>query len=76
MMQHMLKILTDLGASAKEESESLRILSEQAQDDARFIKILTFIAMLYLPASLVAVSWPTSLRQHIHTYLPSFIADS
>jgi hypothetical protein len=56
MMQHMLKLLTDLGASAKEETESLRILSEQAQDDARLIKILTFIAMLYLPASLVAVS--------------------
>jgi hypothetical protein len=69
MMRHMLKLLTDLGASAKEETESLRILSEQAQDDARLIKILTFIAMLYLPASLVAVSLVTSLRQHIHTYV-------
>lgn len=52
----MLKILTDLGISAKHESESLRIISEQAQSDARFTKVLTLVAMLYLPASLVAVS--------------------
>lgn len=58
-MRDMLKVLTDLGTSAQQESESLRMLSEQAQDDARFTKILTFIAMLYLPASLVAVSSPS-----------------
>jgi hypothetical protein len=55
-MRDTLKALTELGISAKEESESLRILSEQAQKDARFTKILTFVAMLYLPASLIAVS--------------------
>jgi hypothetical protein len=53
--RHMLEVLADLGKSAKEESEGLRILNEQSQHDARFTKILTFVAMLYLPASLVAV---------------------
>ncbi len=62
-MRGMLKVLADLGASAKQESESLRVLSEQAQSDARFTKILTFVALLYLPASLVAVSRPTSPRK-------------
>lgn len=57
-MQDMLKLLTDLGISTKDESKSLRILSEQAAKDSRFMTILTFVAMLYLPATLVAVSLP------------------
>lgn len=55
MIRDMLKVLTELGKSSKEESERLRIISEQAQKDARSTKILTFVAMLYLPASLIAV---------------------
>lgn len=52
----MLRALTDMGISAKNESESLRSLSERAVKDSRFMKILTFAALLYLPASLIAVS--------------------
>jgi hypothetical protein len=52
----MLGTLAELSASAKEENASLMSLSEQAQRDARFMKIITFVALLYLPATLIAVS--------------------
>ena len=55
-MRDMLKVLTDLGKSAKDESESMRVLAQRSAKDGRFTTILTFAAMLYLPASLVAVS--------------------
>lgn len=55
-MRDMLRLLADLGVSAKEENAALVTLNEQAQKDARFTKIQTFVALLYLPASLIAVS--------------------
>ena len=36
-------------------TQAIENLTKGSQKDARSMKILTFIAMLYLPASLVAV---------------------
>ena len=42
--------------ATKKDTEIAGKLAEKAQRDSRSVKVLTFIAMLYLPASLVAVS--------------------
>ena len=55
-MEHNSHVLTDLGTSAREENKAIIVLTKQGRKDSRFMKILTFIAILYLPASLVAVS--------------------
>ncbi|KAH6680177.1 hypothetical protein B0J14DRAFT_648559 [Halenospora varia] len=63
MMGDMMKVLTELGASAKQENASLVTLTEKTCEDSRFIKTLTFIAMLYLPTSLVATIFSSNLLQ-------------
>jgi hypothetical protein len=54
-MRDMLQIITELGASAQQENISLLALTGQAQRDSSFMKTLTFVVMLYLPATLIAV---------------------
>jgi hypothetical protein len=61
-MRDILRILVDLGISAKEENALLVRLSEQGQKDARFTKIIAFVALLYLPATLIAVSEYNQLK--------------
>lgn len=55
IMQHNSRVLSELGSSSREENKAMIVLTKQGRQDSRFMKILTFIAMLYLPASLVAV---------------------
>jgi hypothetical protein len=38
------------------ENDSMKYLTQELYDDSKLIKILTFIAILYTPASLIAVS--------------------
>src|SRR2546423_3929416 len=45
-----------IAAAAKDESRSVATVLAEAQKDSRTVKVLTFVAMLYLPASLIAVS--------------------
>lgn len=51
-------------------SQTVVALTQQAREDGRLAKTITFVAMLYLPASLVAVSYwsptPTLLRNRNH----------
>lgn len=49
-------VMRELAVAAKSENELMAILAGRAQRDSRTIKILTVIALVYLPASLVAVS--------------------
>ncbi|KAE8354537.1 hypothetical protein BDV28DRAFT_79440 [Aspergillus coremiiformis] len=51
-----------IALAGNEENKSIKILSEKAQRDSQSVKILTYIAMLYLPASLVAVSRASTRR--------------
>jgi Mg2+ and Co2+ transporter CorA len=47
--------ISQLASSSFSETKAIARLTEDSQRDARSVKILTFVAMLYLPASLVAV---------------------
>lgn len=59
--------------SARREAEEIRELLKGSVKDARSLKTLTFIALIYLPASLVAVNihiFSYSRKQaHFHKYL-------
>ena len=48
-----------LTAASIRENKIIAQLTERAWQDSRSVKNLTFIAMLYLPASLIAVSSPS-----------------
>jgi hypothetical protein len=45
-----------MAQAANAQSDSLRELTEKTNRDSRSVKILTLVAMMYLPASLIAVS--------------------
>ena len=50
----------------QQENQALSAIVSQGQKDSKALKALTMIAMLYLPASLVAVSTcPQSLFSHL-----------
>ena len=65
-MQKNTETLADLGRTAREDSAALKRLTEQTRRDSRSTKILTFVALLYLPASLVAVSKQDEVLFGIH----------
>jgi hypothetical protein len=47
--------MREIAAAAREENKAVAQLLAKAQKDSRTVKVLTFVAMLYLPASLIAV---------------------
>ena len=57
VMQHNSQVLAEIATVSKKDNAAIMMLTKQARRDARSTKILTFIALLYLPASLVAVSF-------------------
>lgn len=66
MQESSLK-LKELGDLSRQDGLALNELSVSSQQDTRVIKFLTIIAMLYLPASLVAV--------RTYRYAPSRTSD-
>ena len=71
------EVVTRLTMTARTETEAINRLTKESLRDSRFIKILTFIALLYLPASLIAVAPPSfqslslqmlNLRKHLDVY--------
>ncbi len=55
--------LRSMARAANAQSDSLREMTEKTNRDSRSVKILTFVAMMYLPASLIAVSTNFVLNQ-------------
>jgi hypothetical protein len=51
----------EIHEASNRESEAIRIIAERAQVDSRSMKIMTSVAIAYLPANLVAVSFLTTL---------------
>ena len=45
-----------MAAAANTQAETLKDLAEKTSKDSRSMKVVTFISMLYLPATLIAVS--------------------
>lgn len=52
------KTLKDLASASNAQNDKLQVLTEEMHKDSRSVRILTFIALVYLPASLMAVSYP------------------
>jgi len=48
--------MKEIASATHTENEAITRLTAKAQEDSRVVKILTFVAMLYLPATLIAVS--------------------
>jgi hypothetical protein len=48
----------DLFVAAQHETNAIKRIAKQTQQDSRSMKIITFIALIYLPGTLVAVSVP------------------
>ncbi|KAF3942110.1 hypothetical protein ABW19_dt0205172 [Dactylella cylindrospora] len=53
--------LKEITIAAKEESEALAALTSKTYKDSRMVKILTIVAVIYVPASLVAEIFSSSL---------------
>lgn len=45
----------EIATAAKAEQGAVAVILAKAQNDSSLVKILTFVALLYLPASLIAV---------------------
>lgn len=53
--------MREIALAAKAENELISALISKSQKDSHTVKVLTYTALIYLPASLVAVSfYPTS----------------
>ena len=55
-IQASLSALQSIAAQTHQENMTLLKISQQGQNDSRTLKVLTIIATMYLPASLIAVS--------------------
>ncbi|MCJ1347143.1 hypothetical protein MMC31_005364 [Peltigera leucophlebia] len=53
----------EIATAAKAEQEAVALILAKAQKDSSLVKILTFVAMLYLPASLIATLFTSNLIQ-------------
>lgn len=49
------RFLEDLGLEAREENSQMHALSKRAAHDAAAVKVLSIMAMLYLPSTFVSV---------------------
>lgn len=49
-------LMREIAIAAKVENELMAVMVGKSQKDSHTIKLLTIIALIYLPASLVAVS--------------------
>lgn len=48
-------IMASMATAANAQNQTLKVLAEKTQKDSRSMRIITFIAMAYLPATLIAV---------------------
>jgi hypothetical protein len=55
VVHHHGEALNRIATQTNRESVVMNELSEKMQKDSRFMRILTSVALIYLPASLIAV---------------------
>jgi hypothetical protein len=58
-------VLSQLIAASAKQSEALNELTKKTQRDSRAVKILSIVAALYLPASLIASVFSSSLVESV-----------
>ncbi len=61
-MQGNLNVMEKIAFESHEENVNLSQIADRNEKDSRMVKWMTLIATAYLPASLVAVSYPFLLR--------------
>lgn len=61
--------LQEIALRSHEESRIMGRIAQQTQKDSMTLKALTIIATVYLPASLIAVSYVSSRRMHAYRWL-------
>ena len=54
-IHHSALVTNRLATASNEKNETIARLTEEARRESRSLKVLTFVAMLYLPATLMAV---------------------
>jgi len=61
VIQHNAKAMRDLLAISQREGDTMRVIAQKTQQDSRTMKIVTFVAIVYLPATLVASIFSSSI---------------
>jgi Mg2+ and Co2+ transporter CorA len=59
-MKDYSRVATELSRTGNAQSNSLNIIAHEAKHDTRMMKVLTIIAIAYVPASVIAVQHPLS----------------
>ena len=67
--------MREIALATKAENELMSALIGKSQRDSYTVKVLTYVALLYLPASLVAVSLVTLVHASFSTALWTKPAD-
>jgi hypothetical protein len=72
------KLAIELARTSNAQNHSLNVVAQEAKRESRTMKVVTVIAMTYLPASLIAVSDPsicliTSLRTRLNYTVDFFV---
>ncbi|KAI9779425.1 MAG: hypothetical protein M1839_007390 [Geoglossum umbratile] len=62
-MKENSRIMARMVATANAQSESLKIIAEKTRKDSRLMRIVAFITLVYLPASLIATISSSGLIQ-------------
>ena len=66
-LQRSSDAMREIALATKAESEIMSALISKSQRDSHTVKVLTYIALIYLPASLVAVSLVASAHASFST---------
>lgn len=54
-MKDYSRVTTELAQIANTQQESLKVMAHEAKRDSRMMRILTFVAIAYVPGNLIAV---------------------
>jgi Mg2+ and Co2+ transporter CorA len=57
-MHEHLECLKKIAIQNQQKNELMTTLTEQGQEDSKAMKVLTMLATMYVPATLIAVSTP------------------
>lgn len=60
IMKDYSKVATELARISNAQNNSMNTIAREARRDSRMVKVLTVIAMAYVPAGVIAVRYPLS----------------
>lgn len=63
IMKDYSKVATELARISNAQNNSMNTIAREARRDSRMVKVLTVIAMAYVPAGVIAVRYPLSFLE-------------